>query len=399
MTHNPNMSELPFARFTRTTAAGLPLRVSPPWTWTALAIVGVATIGALIASWFIHIEITGRARGIVRPVSGIRSLAARTDGTVADVLIRSGDHVAAGTTVIRLQAADVEASLLESTRDLAVREEDRRRIEAEDGYLQQRATLLERLNIARSQVGSFEQSTARHKAHMEAMEKLRRSGLISGLQTDEAEEQYAAAQRDAQAARDAEKRTRQELAAIDAARARELREADARIGEARARRESIDLPAQKGAVDTPVAGTIEGLVIRRGDVVHAGQTLAKLMPDAATLHIVAFLPERDRAFVHAGSIAQLELDQYPYAEFGTIPARVTRVGADLASTYEVREAFGDSATDDTRAQFRVELEVAREHLRTLSIRPGMMLNVRLTLRRQRVLALLFAPLQRWSDGA
>jgi len=208
-----------------------------------------------------------------------------------------------------------------------------------------------------------------------------------------------AAQRDAQAARDAEKRTRQELAAIDAARARELREADARIGEARARRESIDLPAQKGAVDTPVAGTIEGLVIRRGDVVHAGQTLAKLMPDAATLHVVAFLPERDRAFVHAGSIAQLELDQYPYAEFGTIPARVTRVGADLASTYEVREAFGDSATDDTRAQFRVELEVAREHLRTLSIRPGMMLDVRLTLRRQRVLALLFAPLQRWSDGA
>lgn len=373
--------------------------MSPPWTWTALIIVGLATMAALVASWFIHIEVTGRARGIVRPVSGIRALAARTDGTVADVLIRSGDHVAAGSTVIKLQAADVEASLLESTRDLAVREEDRRRIAAESGYQQQRAALIERLSIAQSQVASYAQSMVRHKTHVEAVEKLRRSGLISGLQADEAHEQYAAAQRAAQAGRDAEKRTRQELAAIDAAHARELREADARVGEAKARRESIDLPAQKSAVDAPVAGTIEGLVVRRGDVVHAGQTLAKLMPDAAALHIVAFLPERDRAFVQPGSIARIELDQYPYAEFGTIPARVTRVGADLASSYEVREAFGDSTSDQRGAQFRVELEIDRADLRTLPIRPGMMLEVRLTLRRQRVLPLLFAPLQRWSDGA
>lgn len=378
--------------------AGLPLRVSPPWTWTALSIVGAATMAALVGSWFAHIEVTGRARGIVRPVSGIRALAARTDGTVADVLIRSGDHVAAGATVIRLQAADVEASLLESTRDLAVREEDRRRIVTETGYQQQRAALLERMSIARTQISSYEQSMVRHKTHVEAMEKLRRSGLISGLQADEAHEQFAAAQRAAQAGRDAERRTRQELAAIDAAHARELREADARVGEAKARRESVELPAQKSAVETPVAGTIEGLVVRRGDVVHAGQTLAKLMPDAAALHIVAFLPERDRAFVHPGSIAQLELDQYPYAEFGTIPARVTRVGADLSSSYEMREAFGDSAKDEGGAHFRVELEVARKDLRAVPLRPGMMLHVRLTLRRQRVLPLLFAPLARWSEG-
>jgi len=393
------MTERLFMRPTRATAAGLPLRVSPPWTWTALFIVGVATIAALVGAWFAHIEVTGRARGILRPVSGIRALTAQTDGTVADVLIRSGDHVPAGTTAIKLQAADVEASLLESTRDLAIRESDRQRIAAESGYEQQRAVLLERLRIAETQIASYQQSLARQKGHVHTMEQLHDSGLLSGLQTDEAHEQYDAALRAAEAGRDAEKRTRQELAAIDAAHARDLREADALVGEAKARRESIDLPAQKGAVDAPVAGTIEGLVVRRGDVVRAGQTLAKLMPDSATLHVVAFLPERDRAFVHVGMPAVLELDQYPYAEFGTIPARVTRVGADLASSYEVREAFGDSAKDDSAAQLRVELDIARNDVRDLAVRPGMMLNVRLTLRRQRVLSLLFAPLARWSDGS
>ena len=94
------MTQLPYIRLPRTAAAGLPLRVSPPWTWNALFIVGAATMAGLIGSWFAHIEVTGRARGILRPVSGIRALVARTDGTVAEVLIRSGDHVAAGSTVL-----------------------------------------------------------------------------------------------------------------------------------------------------------------------------------------------------------------------------------------------------------------------------------------------------------
>ena len=379
--------------------AGLPLRISPPWSWSALVIVGAATAVALAASWIGHVEVTGRARGILRPVSGIRALVARTDGTVADVLVRSGDRVGAGTSIVRLRAADVEASLLESTKDLAVREEERRRIGADGGYTQQRAALIERLRIAESQISSYEQSVVRHKAHVDTVEQLRRSGLMSGLQVDDAKEQYDAALRAVQTGRDAEKRTRQELAALDATHARDLREADALVGEARAKRESIDLPAQKSAVDAPVSGTIDGLIVRAGDAVQSGQTIAKLMPDSAALHVVAFLPERDRAFVHPGTTAELELDQYPYAEFGTIPARVTRVGADLASSYEIREAFGDVSKEEAAPQLRVELEVSRNRIGAFPLRPGMMLNVRLTLRRQRILSMLFAPLSKWSDAS
>jgi len=327
----------------------------------------------------------------------VRALVAQTGGIVSDVLIRSGDHVTSGMTVVRLRAADVEASVLESTRNLAIREEELRSVRADNGHSDQRAALLDRLRIARAQIASLEQSVSRQKAHIATVEQLRASGLMSGMQVDEAHDQYDQAVRALGAGRDAEKRTIQELSAIDEAYMRTLRDADSRLGEAKARRESFDLPAQKATIDVPVSGTIEGLVVRRGDVVQAGQTIARVLPDSADLHVVAFLPERDRAFVHPGTEAVLELDQYPYREFGTIPARVTRVGSDLSSSYEVREAFGDSASTDSGPQFRFELEMKRT-ADGPPIRPGMMLNARLTLRRQRVISLLFAPLSRWSDA-
>src|ERR1043165_5257164 len=255
--NNTAMPKLPLTGSTSVKTAGFPLRVSPPWTWSALIIVGAATMAALAASWTMRVEVTGRARGILRPLSGVRALVARTDGTVSDVLLRPGDRVAAGTAVVRLRSADVEASLLESTRDLAVREEDRRRIDAENGYARQRTALLERLRIADAQIASYEQSVGRQKAHVDAAEQLHGTGLMSSIQVDDAHEQYAAALRAVQNGRDAEKRTRQELAAIDAAHDRELRKADALLGEARARRDSVDLPAQKGTIENPAAGTTD----------------------------------------------------------------------------------------------------------------------------------------------
>jgi multidrug resistance efflux pump len=392
------MTDRPFTGSLRASRAGLPLRISPPWTWTALVIIAVATVAALIASWFVHVETTTRARGIVRPAGGVRALVAQTDASVAEVLIRSGDHVEAGTTVVRLEGIDVEAALFEPTRAVAIHDEARRGIAAETGYVQQRASILERLRIAQGQIASYEASVLRQKRHVETVESLRRSGLMSDLQAYAAQEQYDAARRSAEAGRDAQTRLRQELAALDAAHERELREAEGRVNEAKARREGIELPARKSAVDAPVAGTVEGIVVRRGDAVQAGQTLAKLVPDSATLHVVAFLPERDRAFVRPGTTAKLELDQYPYSEFGTIPVRITRIGTALASGYEIREAFGDSVKDDESPRFRVELEIAPQDLRDMTIRPGMMAQVRVTLRRQRALSLLFAPLARWSDA-
>jgi hypothetical protein len=93
----------------------------------------------------------------------------------------------------------------------------------------------------------------------------------------------------------------------------------------------------------------------------------------------------------------LELDQLPYAEYGTVRARIERISADLASAYEIREALGDHPLP-AQPTFRVELRVLEAGAAAragIPLRSGMLMNARFTLRRQRLITLVLDPLRKW----
>jgi multidrug efflux pump subunit AcrA (membrane-fusion protein) len=93
----------------------------------------------------------------------------------------------------------------------------------------------------------------------------------------------------------------------------------------------------------------------------------------------------------------LELDQLPYAEYGTVRAEVTRISEDLASPFELQEALGEGQ-GSAGPVFRVELRIleARAAGRAgVPLRSGMLLNARFTLRRQRLATLVLDPLRKW----
>jgi membrane fusion protein len=146
----------------------------------------------------------------------------------------------------------------------------------------------------------------------------------------------------------------------------------------------------------PEEGTVEALLVKPGEVVQAGQPVGKIVPESG-LRVIAFLAEKDRAFARIGDDVSLELDQLPDAEFGTLKARVTRIGDDLASPSEVSEALGDGQTLAVPA-YRVELAITDAHAAEaagVKLRTGTLLNARFTLRRQRLLTLVLSPLKRW----
>ena len=113
---------------------------------------------------------------------------------------------------------------------------------------------------------------------------------------------------------------------------------------------------------------------------------------------IAFLEEKDRAFVKEGDLVALELAQYPHAEYGTLRGRVERVGSDLASPTEIKEAFGAATapTEDPSFKVVLKLELAPgTKLAQMPLRSGMILKARFTLRRQRLITIAIDPLQRW----
>jgi multidrug resistance efflux pump len=181
------------------------------------------------------------------------------------------------------------------------------------------------------------------------------------------------------------------MAALEESRDARRRERQVRIAQAAAGRNAAHVPLGQLVVRAGSSGTIESLAARAGDVVATGASLGRIVPDDVPLRIVCFLRQDDRRFVRAGDVARIELDELPKIEFGTIPARVIAISRDLATDADVHEVL--NRPDASGAVYRVELEPVGN---AGTLRTGMLLRARFVLRRERPLALLFAPLRRWT---
>jgi multidrug resistance efflux pump len=374
------------------------VRVSPPWTWALLWAVVAALAAALTASFVGSVDVTGRGRGILRPVSGVRVLTAQMTGTVVEIGARSGEQVKQGATLLRIESASTKAQLLEADRELDALKTRFAAISAEEDqhYFEQVENLKARAKRIEEQIASLRSSTQFFDRRVQADVGLLKKGLVSEMAVGESRDALAQAQRQLSAAEQTLDQTRQELASLQGRRQDELWSRQQQLAAAQNKRDALAVMMQQSVIEAPDAGTVEAVVVREGEVVQAGQMIGKLVPGESTLHVVSFLAERDRAFVKPGDEAQLELDQLPHAQYGTLRARVARIGDDLASASEIHDALGDIKLD--APSYRVELEVTDSGAADaahVKLRTGTLMNVRYTLRRERLATLVLSPLKRW----
>jgi len=79
-------------------------------------------------------------------------------------------------------------------------------------------------------------------------------------------------------------------------------------------------------VTMPVAGTITDLKVTHvGDTVTPGQGVATVVPADAPLFVEATVTSKDVGFLRPGVEARIKVDAFPFQQFGTARARVTRV--------------------------------------------------------------------------
>ena len=354
---------------------------------------------ALLAALFGRVEVNGRGRGILRPVGGVRMLVSQVQGTVAEVEVYSGQRVKAGRPLLRIDAPTVQAQLLEARRQgESIRQDFRTATLLRDqAFAQQSRRLASRIRNLKAQIASQAFSVEISERRLKANLALEQAGILSRAQADEAREALAQAQRQLNRHEEALEQTAQEQASLDDQRADSLWQRKQTIQNAETREESLAFLLGQTVVLAPQEGVVEAMLVRPGEVVQPGQTLGKLLDLETPLRVVSFLAEKDRAFVKAGDEALLEMDQLPYAEYGTIRAQVARISEDLASPFEIREALGENQ-NFTLPTFRVELRItdagAAERAR-IQLRSGMLANVRFSLRRQRLITLVLEPLRKW----
>ncbi len=379
-----------------------PLHVAPPWTRSVLLVSAAFLLAVAVLAIVGTLDQTGHARGVLRVTGGARAVVATFAGSALDVKVHSGDVVAAGDPLLVIDSPATRAALDEASAAVTLAEQQQRLFATERTalYEKRKALLGEHARLLATRAHNQEGTVDRLGKQLAATEQMRGLGVASKFDVSHAAEAVDGAERE-RTRLDEEASTVQLSARtlegeIDSEGAR----LEAEVQRARDHRDALAQAARDTTVRSPIAGRIDTVVVKPGDTVSVGTVVARLLPADAPLQVVAFLPERDRGYVHAWMPASIALDQFPVSEHGRLAARIERVGADIASLAEVREAFGDQVPS-TDALYRLELtlEPAGSSTSLLALaRPGSLLTVRITLRRRHLLGVVFEPLRKLVDG-
>jgi hemolysin D len=139
-------------------------------------------------------------------------------------------------------------------------------------------------------------------------------------------------------------------------------------------------------LSAPVAGTVQQLAVHTlGGVVTTAQALLEIVP-GDTLLVKATITNRDVGFVQVGQSVVIKVDAFPYTHYGTLAGTVT-------------ELANDAAQDKKRGSvFVAHVRLASNRMfidqHWVSLTPGMAVSAEITTGRRRVISYFLGPLLR-----
>jgi len=87
---------------------------------------------------------------------------------------------------------------------------------------------------------------------------------------------------------------------------------------------------EKHVIRSPASGQIGDVVpLQAGSYVASGDKLGTVVPHSELRIVADFPPASVLGRIHPGQVGRMRLDGFPWAQFGTIQAQVSRVGSEL----------------------------------------------------------------------
>jgi membrane fusion protein len=326
------------------------------------------------------------------------------------VAIAEGDHVLAGTKLALISTSQelADGSAVDEQLLKAIDDEEatlRSRLAALDASepLQQKATI-ERLQGIRNQIGALNKQRATRlerldiaKTTSEAGEAAAARGVISGDNQRLRHYDYLAQEQSlgdfrAQIAQleSLAAETEASLAKIptDTAQTRAAIRQDIMVLEEK----RANAKAQNGFVlSAPMAGRISVLQARPGQAATPDKPLMTLVPDGSELQAEVFVPSRAIGFVQPGQRVRLLYDAFPHERFGPAFGTISEVSSSVLRPDEVAAAV---PVREPVYRVLVVLEKTAVHAygRDLPVLSGMALTADIILEERSFLALLLDPL-------
>jgi adhesin transport system membrane fusion protein len=405
--------------------------------WAAAAFVLIAIIWANFAM----LDEVARAEGKVIPSSQVQVVQNLEGGILSRVLIKPGQKVASGETLIELDDTRFASSYQEgklSTRALEVRIA---RLEAEVSgipftppaelnddysdtledevrlYNSRQEELNSALNILKQQRTQYEQGKAElmateNKLSMNALlaqqelemtaplvdsgavsqvELLRLQAAVNDL-NGQLEETRLAIPGSEAAIQEAKQKIHERRQQFTSAAQAELNDAKTEFGRLNISNVALEDRVNRTTVKSPVDGTVNQVLVNTvGAVIQPGMDLVEIVPANDTLLVEARIRPSDIAFIHPGQKATVKLTAYDFSIYGGLDSVLELISA-------------DSITDERGEHyFKIQVRTKKNHLGSeenpLPIIPGMIATVDIMTGHKTVMDYILKPLKRAQASA
>ena len=151
--------------------------------------------------------------------------------------------------------------------------------------------------------------------------------------------------------------------------------------------ERLEYQIEKKHYRAPASGRLVDVVeLGAGAFIAEGQRLGTILETDAEVRVRARFPKEVVGIIHPGQTAQLKLDGYPWTIYGTVPAKVTRVGTEPGIT---------ATPEAIPGTVRVELDIQTPADPRIELQHGLTATVEIEVARVSPVALLMRAIGEW----
>jgi hemolysin D len=409
----------------------------------------LALVGLMLAwAWFGQLDVVATAQGRIVPQSFLKIVQPAEPGIVREILVKDGDAVALGQTLIRMDQRLSRAERSVTQNELAMRGLQLRRIDAEllgipfarqagdDEVLWAQVQALHRarvqaqidavagetallaksrqdLQVAQEIEAKLGQTAPLYREQAEGWGALAREGYAgrlmalerTRLQVENAQDMKAqahnvmslkasveqSANKLAQIGSNYQQALHNERVEVQAQRHRLLQELDKQ----QHRGELLELKA-------PQAGTVKDLATHTvGTVVAPGAILLTLVPQDEPLLAEVWIGNADAGSVRLAQQVRLKLAAYPFQKHGMLHGQVRHISADAHRRPDEPGAAQSRPFQEGAYRALVALLPQQAHGPSGPLRlvPGMLVSAEIHLGTRSVLEYLLSPVQRLAQEA